>query len=134
MLHPLSMPSVHLDRNNHARSEKAEDSEGPTHYASRPVPCTTTTTNNHLLCRSNSAGCKRVSQNPEQTLFSESLRPSTDWVEPTVDLHLAVAHNLLDLTVRLQVSQGSPGERAVDLQSVDEGGDCDEAVGLHILL
>ncbi len=52
----------------------------------------------------------------------------------TVDLHLAVAHNLLDLSLLLQVLQAPPGEGAVDLEPVDEDGDRHEAVGLDILV
>ena len=40
----------------------------------------------------------------------------------------------LDLTLLLEVLQAPPRERAVDLHSVDEGGDCDETVGLDILV
>ncbi len=52
----------------------------------------------------------------------------------TVDAQLAVPNNLLDLALLLEVGERLPCERAVDLQSVDEGGDGDEAVGLDILL
>jgi hypothetical protein len=52
----------------------------------------------------------------------------------TVDAELGVSDNLLDLTVGLEVGKRFPGERAVDLQTIDEGGDGDEAVGLDILL
>lgn len=52
----------------------------------------------------------------------------------TVDAQLAVPNNLLDLALLLEVGERLPCEGAVDLQSVDEGGDGDEAVGLDILL
>lgn len=45
-----------------------------------------------------------------------------------------MTNNLLDLAVCLEVSEGFPCERAVDLQAVDEGGNGDEAVRLDILL
>lgn len=45
-----------------------------------------------------------------------------------------MANHLLDHTLLLEVCQGFSGERAVDLQSVDEDGDGDEAVRLDILL
>lgn len=45
-----------------------------------------------------------------------------------------MTNNLLDLALLLQVGEGLPGQAAVDLQSVDEGSDGDEAVGLHILV
>lgn len=45
-----------------------------------------------------------------------------------------MAHNLLDLTLLLQVLQAPPGEGAVDLEPVDEGGDRHETVGLDILI
>jgi hypothetical protein len=45
-----------------------------------------------------------------------------------------VADNLLDLTVCLEVGERFPCKRAVDLQTIDEDGDGDEAVGLDILL
>lgn len=52
----------------------------------------------------------------------------------TIDVTRAVGDDLLDRSLLLQVVQTSPGERAVDLQSVDEHGNGDEAVRLHILL
>jgi len=52
----------------------------------------------------------------------------------TVDLHLAVGNNLLDLALLLKVLEAPASERAVDLQSVDEGRDGHEAVGLDILV
>ena len=52
----------------------------------------------------------------------------------TVDLHLAVSHHRLDHSLLLEVLQALPGERAVDLEPVDEGGDGHEAVGLDILV
>ena len=52
----------------------------------------------------------------------------------TVDLHLAVANNLLDLALLLQIREALPCQRAVDLKSVDQDGDGHEAVGLDILV
>ena len=52
----------------------------------------------------------------------------------TVDVHLGVADNLLDLALLLEVSKSLAGQAAVDLQTVDEGGDGDQAVGLDILV
>jgi len=52
----------------------------------------------------------------------------------TVDLHLAVRDNLLDLSLLLEVLEAAAGERAVDLEPVDEGSDGYEAVGLDILV
>lgn len=43
-------------------------------------------------------------------------------------------NNGLDDTLLLEVGKGLAGERAVDLQTVDEDGNGDEAVGLDILL
>lgn len=63
--------------------------------------------------------------------FRYCREPST---KHTVDLHLAVADDLLDLALLLQVGKAPPGEGAVDLESVDEGGDSHEAVGLDILI
>jgi hypothetical protein len=45
-----------------------------------------------------------------------------------------VPNNQLDQPLLLQVLQALPGERAVDLEPVDEGRDGDEAVGLDILV
>ena len=45
-----------------------------------------------------------------------------------------MAHNLLDLTLLLQVLQAPPGEGAVDLEPVDEGGDRHETVRLDVLV
>lgn len=42
--------------------------------------------------------------------------------------------NLLDLALSLEVLEGFPGERAVDLETVDEGGNSDQAVRLDILV
>lgn len=52
----------------------------------------------------------------------------------TVDLHLAVRNDRLDLTLLLQILQALPREGTIDLQSVDEGGNCDETVGLDIFV
>lgn len=52
----------------------------------------------------------------------------------TVDVQAAVSNNLLDLTLLFEVSEGLAGQAAVDLQTVDEGSDGDEAVGLNILV
>ena len=52
----------------------------------------------------------------------------------TVDGALGVTNNLLDLAVLLKVGEGLAGERAVDLQTVDEGGDGDQTVGLNLFL
>lgn len=52
----------------------------------------------------------------------------------TVDLHLAVCNNLLDDASLLKVSQGLAGQAAVDLETIDEDGNGDQAVGLDILV
>lgn len=52
----------------------------------------------------------------------------------TVDVAGVVRNDLLDHTLLLQVVEGLACERAVDLQSVDEDGDGDQAVGLDIFL
>jgi hypothetical protein len=52
----------------------------------------------------------------------------------TVDVAGVVANNLLDGTLGLEVGEGAAGERAVDLQAIDEDGDGDEAVGLDLLV
>lgn len=59
---------------------------------------------------------------------------STGRGKRTVDLHLAVSNNLLDLTLLLEVLEAAAGKRAVDLETVDEGGDGDKAVGLDVLV
>lgn len=46
----------------------------------------------------------------------------------TVDAQLRVSNDLLDLSLLLQIGKCAPCERAVDLQTVDERGDGDEAV------
>jgi len=53
--------------------------------------------------------------------------------EHTVDVVGVVPDDLLDGALLLQIGEGAAGERAVDLQSVDQDGDCDEAVGLDVL-
>lgn len=45
-----------------------------------------------------------------------------------------MADNLLDLALLLEVSKSLAGQAAVDLQTVDKGGNGDEAVGLDFLL
>lgn len=52
----------------------------------------------------------------------------------TVDLHLAVRDNGLDLSLLLEVLEALAGQGAVDLEPVDEGGDGDETVGLDVLV
>jgi hypothetical protein len=45
-----------------------------------------------------------------------------------------VGNDLLDLAGLLEIGESTTGERAVDLESVDKGGDGDEAVRLDFLL
>ena len=45
-----------------------------------------------------------------------------------------MSNNLLDLALLLQVLEAPPGEGAVDLEPVDEGGNRHETVGLDILV
>lgn len=45
-----------------------------------------------------------------------------------------MANDLLDLSLLLEISEGFAGQAAVDLQTVDKGGNGDEAVGLDFLL
>lgn len=52
----------------------------------------------------------------------------------TVDLHLAVSDHRLDDALLLEVGKALSCQRAVDLHSVDEGGNGDETVRLHILV
>ena len=52
----------------------------------------------------------------------------------TVDAQFAMPHNLLDLSLLLQVMQRLPCKATIDLQSVDESGNCDEAVRLYIFV
>ncbi len=43
-------------------------------------------------------------------------------------------NHLLDLSLLLQIIQRLPCQAAIDLQSVDERSDCDEAVGLDVFV
>jgi hypothetical protein len=52
----------------------------------------------------------------------------------TVNLHLAVGNDRLDDTLLLEVGNALAGQRAVDLETVDEGSDGHQAVGLDILV
>lgn len=52
----------------------------------------------------------------------------------TVDLHLAVCDNSLDLTLLLEILQALACQRTVDLKSVDQGGDGHKSVRLDILV
>lgn len=45
-----------------------------------------------------------------------------------------VADNLLDLAVLLQLGESLAGQAAVDLETVDEGGNGDQAEVLDVLL
>lgn len=45
-----------------------------------------------------------------------------------------MSNHLLDLSLLLQIIQRLPRETAIYLQSVDEGGNCDEAVGLNVFV
>lgn len=45
-----------------------------------------------------------------------------------------MANNLLDLALFLQVLQTCPCQRAIDLESIDESGNGDEAVRLDVLV
>lgn len=90
----------------------------------------------NLLGGTNGAGCKDV-----LAIFSFLFEAFPRLIvgisvgpERTVDGALGVSDNLLDLTLLLEVGKGLPGEGTVDLQTVDKGGDGDEAVGLDILL
>lgn len=55
-------------------------------------------------------------------------------MSPTVDLHLAMSDDRLDHALLLEVADALAGEGAVDLHSVDQDGNGDEAVGLNILV
>ncbi len=52
----------------------------------------------------------------------------------TVNAQLAVPHHLFNLSLLLQITQRLPCQTAIDLESVDERGDCDEAVGLDVFV
>ena len=52
----------------------------------------------------------------------------------TVDAQLGVADNLLDGALLLEIVESLSGERTVDLETVDEGGNGDQAVGLDVLV
>lgn len=54
--------------------------------------------------------------------------------EHTVDLHLAVRDDGLDLSLLLEVLEALAGQGAVNLEPVDKGGDGDETVGLDVLV
>lgn len=54
--------------------------------------------------------------------------------EHTVDLHLAVRDDGLDLSLLLKVLEALAGQGAVDLEPVDEGGNGDETVRLDVLV
>ena len=43
-------------------------------------------------------------------------------------------NHFLDLPLLLQIVQRFPRQAAIDLQSVHERGDCDEAVGLDVFV
>lgn len=88
-----------------------------------------------LLGGTDSTGWKTVS-----SVFSWKVpyhavcRRATARRSHTVDLHLAVRDDGLDLSPLLEVLEALAGQRAVDLESVDKGGDGDETVGLDVLV
>lgn len=43
-------------------------------------------------------------------------------------------HNLLDLALLLQILERLPRQTAVDLEPIDQRGDGDEPIGLHVLV
>jgi hypothetical protein len=43
-------------------------------------------------------------------------------------------HNLLDLSLLFQIIQRLPCKTTIDLKPVDEGGNCDEPIGLGIFV
>ena len=51
-----------------------------------------------------------------------------------IDAQLAVPNHLLNLTLLLQVIQCLPCETSIDLQSIDERGDGDQAVRLDVFV
>lgn len=52
----------------------------------------------------------------------------------TVNAQLAMSHNLFNLPLLLQIIQRFAREGPIDLEAIDEGGDGDETVGLHVLV
>lgn len=54
--------------------------------------------------------------------------------ERTVDAQAGVTDDLLDLAVSLKIVESLAGKAAVDLKTIDKGGDSDQTVGLDILL
>jgi len=52
----------------------------------------------------------------------------------SVDLHLAVCNDRLDLALLLEVLEAPASQGAVDLHAVDKSGDGDETVRLNILV
>jgi hypothetical protein len=55
-------------------------------------------------------------------------------VKRTVDGHAGVTNDLLDLAASLKILESLAGKAAVDLETIDEGGDGDQTVRLNILL
>lgn len=53
---------------------------------------------------------------------------------PRIDAQLRMSHHLLNLAFLLQIIQRLPGQGSVDLQSIDQGGNGDETVGLDVLV
>lgn len=90
------------------------------------ISCSAINPRQHLLL-SDSAGCKF-----ELVMHSAGGYPGGS--ERTVDVAGVVTDNLLDGALGFEIVQGLAGERAVDLQAVDEDGDGDQAVGLDILV
>ena len=82
----------------------------------------------HLSLRGNGAGC-------EFSVSHVLWDPGGSCRERhTVDVAGVVANNLLDGTLSLEVGEGAAGKGAVDLQTIDEDGNGDEAVRLDVLV
>lgn len=54
--------------------------------------------------------------------------------ERTVDAQLGMSNNLPDGALLLEIVEGLSGERSIDLKTIDERGNGDEAVGLDVLV
>lgn len=75
-----------------------------------------------------------VTARARKELISMRGSVGVDGLERTVDAEAGVTNDLLDLTVSLKVVESLAGKAAVDLETIDKGGDSDQTVGLDILL
>lgn len=81
-----------------------------------------------LTCMSSPSTSLTISYHRHEFHLLSSNHLISTSVRSRVDASRTVSDNLLYHTLLLQIRKRSAGERSVDLQTIDEDGDCDETV------